>query len=156
MIVTKEGKLLKPNGDYYKTFINNSGYECIKYHGKHYLIHRLVAEKYCEGYAPHLDVNHKDGNRLNNNYTNLEWCTRKENIQDCISRGTHTIDKAHEVAWANHKRPTIVIYKDGSIKRYESIKEAALDNGCSPNKAVLVCQGKRTHTKGLIFSYDIV
>lgn len=44
-------------------------------------IHRLVAEVYCEGYDPKLDVNHIDGNKLNNHYTNLEWCTRSHNIQ---------------------------------------------------------------------------
>ena len=44
-------------------------------------LHRLVAELYCEGYSPDLDVNHKDGNKLNNHYTNLEWCTRSENCQ---------------------------------------------------------------------------
>ena len=42
-------------------------------------IHRLV----CAKYIPNPDlkpcVNHKDGNKLNNQTKNLEWCTYKEN-----------------------------------------------------------------------------
>ncbi len=156
MIVTKEGKVIKKDGNPYKTFINNNGYECLKITRKHYLIHRLVAKEYCIGYSEGLVVNHKDGNRLNNHYTNLEWVTTKENVQDAINRGTFNIHSAHEVAWKNHKKKTIAILPNGIQKRYDSTKEAALDNNCSPAKATLVCKGKRRHTKGIIFIYDIV
>jgi hypothetical protein len=43
-------------------------------------IHRLVAEEWIENKDPNLQVNHKDGNKLNNTVTNLEWCTGRENI----------------------------------------------------------------------------
>lgn len=46
-----------------------------KYKYYHYLIHRLVAYTYCDGYDTTLVVNHIDGNKLNNYYKNLEWCT---------------------------------------------------------------------------------
>lgn len=42
-------------------------------------IHRLVAMIYCKGFSPELVVNHKDGNRLNNHWCNLEWITPLEN-----------------------------------------------------------------------------
>ena len=54
---------------------------------KSFYIHRLVAE----GFIPNPDnlpeVNHKDGNTKNNNADNLEWCTRKQNVQHAIKTG---------------------------------------------------------------------
>jgi len=45
-----------------------------------YPVHRLVARVFLpETYKEGLTVNHKDGNRFNNNVNNLEWCTRSEN-----------------------------------------------------------------------------
>ena len=41
-------------------------------------LHRLIAKTYL-GDFPDMQVNHKDGNKLNNNITNLEWVTPSEN-----------------------------------------------------------------------------
>ena len=43
------------------------------------LVHRLVAIYFVEGFNEDLCVNHKDGNKLNNFYKNLEWTTIQEN-----------------------------------------------------------------------------
>lgn len=49
-------------------------------------IHRLVAHAFCprpehlkDVPCDELQVNHKDGIKINNHYTNLEWCTNQEN-----------------------------------------------------------------------------
>lgn len=47
---------------------------------KTYHVHRIVALHFVSGYFEGADVNHKDGNKSNNISTNLEWCTRSENI----------------------------------------------------------------------------
>lgn len=52
-----------------------------------FLVSRLVAMTWCEGFADGLTVNHKDGNPLNNNSENLEWVTIRENIQKGFAQG---------------------------------------------------------------------
>ncbi len=54
---------------------------------KTYLIHRLVAEVFCPNPYDKPNVNHKDGNRLNNRADNLEWVTQQENVQHAIEMG---------------------------------------------------------------------
>lgn len=48
---------------------------------KAYQVHRLVAETFIPNPNNYSIVNHKDENPLNNNITNLEWCTQKYNIR---------------------------------------------------------------------------
>lgn len=47
---------------------------------KECLIHRLVAEAFIPNDdTSKTDVNHKDENKLNNDVSNLEWCTKEYN-----------------------------------------------------------------------------
>ena len=43
-------------------------------------IHRLVAEHFVDGYFDGAVVNHIDGNKRNNNASNLEWTTTRDNV----------------------------------------------------------------------------
>lgn len=48
--------------------------------------HRLVAIAFIENPLQKKEVNHKDGNKLNNNADNLEWATSQENKQHALER----------------------------------------------------------------------
>lgn len=50
-------------------------------------LHRLVAEYFVEGFSEGLQVNHIDGVKTNNNYTNLEWVNNYENQIHAIDTG---------------------------------------------------------------------
>ncbi len=54
---------------------------------KEYFIHRLVAECFVENLHNKDKVNHKDGNKHNNHYSNLEWVTSSENNKHAFALG---------------------------------------------------------------------
>jgi len=70
-----------------------------------------------EGYKEGLDINHIDGNKQNNHYTNLEWCSRKHNIQHSFRLGISSVEGA-----AIKNRKAVINIKTGEI--YKSIKDA--------------------------------
>ena len=78
---SKKERILKP-------LITSNGYFRVAlYKGKKSYfksIHRLVAEYFIENSFNKEQVNHIDGNKLNNNVFNLEWCTYRENINHAI------------------------------------------------------------------------
>lgn len=64
-----------------------NGYYRISIDGRHYYVHRLVADTFYDGDHSNMDVNHIDGDKYNNMLANLEWCTRSENIKHAFANG---------------------------------------------------------------------
>ena len=58
---------------------NGKGYRRIRLQGKTFKVHRLVAEAFVPNPHDLPNVLHKDGDRENNHYTNLEWSDKQSN-----------------------------------------------------------------------------
>lgn len=68
----------------------SNGYIRFCLHRKGYLAHRLVAEAFVNNPNPtkYNIINHKDEDKTNNIYTNLEWCDKSYNVRygSCINK----------------------------------------------------------------------
>jgi hypothetical protein len=106
-----------------KDRIQKNGYNrvCLSEKGirKYLSVHRLVAINFIPNPKNKKCVNHIDGNKLNNNVDNLEWCTHKEN-------------ERHSIEFLNKKPTYKKIFRiNGNEKKlYNSLKEASIENNC--------------------------
>lgn len=92
--ITEDGKVFSLNSNrFLKDQVCDKGYRKItlfwENRRKTFRVHRLVAYSFLstpENYED-LEVNHKDGDKSNNSYTNLEWNTSLENIEHAVNSG---------------------------------------------------------------------
>ena len=73
---------VKLNGEMYECKTNNCGYLMFSY----YLVSRAVAKLFIPNPNNYNEVDHIDGNKTNNFYLNLRWCTHKQNMNNPITR----------------------------------------------------------------------
>lgn len=68
-----------------------------------YLVHILVANAFIPKIEGKNEINHIDGNKLNNSVGNLEWCTRSENMKHAYDSGLVSMDQALYTRWGDEK-----------------------------------------------------
>ena len=83
--ISNKGRIIGKHGKLLKFQENKYGY--LQTHVKFddgfiaRSVHRAIAHVFIPNTNNYEDVNHKDGNKLNNCVENLEWTTHKENMQ---------------------------------------------------------------------------
>jgi len=125
--ISSYGRVMSKYNEEVKGWFVNGTYIKVRLYkdrvSKDFYVHRLVAKHFLIEMPNKNVVNHIDHNPMNNNVTNLEWCTQKENM-------------AHA---KNHNRMNIIgrhIVHIPTNKIYKSIKEASIELGIKPNTLV--------------------
>lgn len=70
-----------------REFVGKDGYLRTQFDGKTRTVHRTIALAFLPKESGKDFVNHIDGDKQNNSVSNLEWCTREENVQHAYSLG---------------------------------------------------------------------
>ena len=124
---------------------NSSGYDTVNlYDGsvagrRSCSVHELVAEAFVRNPKHYSDINHKDHNKSNNRYDNLEWISHSENLQYEYDHGRHS------------KQKPVLCVTNGVVYRSGCEAERAL--GCDHRHISECCRGERPDYNGLVFEF---
>lgn len=110
---------------------------------KQCFIHQLVMRAFCPllDYSS-VEVNHIDGNKLNNRVENLEWCTQQENTLHAVKHNLidfHTqkrIDASRNNGKGRSRKILLQNLITGEEKLFESIQDCSRYFGNKNNSTV--------------------
>ena len=132
--------------------VDHRGYERVrlfKTGDKVFRVHRLIAETFVPNPQSTEQVNHIDGNKRNNNASNLEWVSKIENMQHSRCNGYHL----KQEQWCESKRKAIIATNidTGEESVFESI--LAAKKALKTTHIQQVLKGERYVAKGYTFRY---
>lgn len=150
----KYGRILKQSYD-------NNGYGYYRVHINHhrYYPYRLIAETFLPNPENKPEINHKDGNKLNNRVDNLEWVTRSENMKHAYKLGLQRPSEKQKQAvskWNKEYRIKKVYQYDTEgnlLNCFKSQREAAKMLNLSEASVSRILNGQRSNRKGYILTY---
>ena len=107
-------------------------------------VHRLVAMAFIPNPESKAQVNHIDGNKINNNVNNLEWNTQRENNEHSFDNGLQP----------RPRRAVLQFNKEGVlVGEFESVNEASRQTKTNLGSIPKSCNGERNHAGGYTWKY---
>lgn len=135
---------------YISQWVDTTGYfQCYlkdannKKHGKR--IHRLMAKAFIPNPYNLPQVNHIDGNKLNNSIDNLEWCNNSYNTQHGYDNGLYKFKtRSHKI--------NIYSKQTGEfIKQYKSIRNMCEELNINRKTVTMILKHEKTTNN---YDYD--
>lgn len=134
-------------GRYVKKTLMNTGYYSVSLVidgvRKKHLLHRLLAQKFIPNPNRFTQVNHIDGNKVNNRLDNLEWCTPSQNQLHAFKLGL----KSNSHPKPSRRVSVSCVDSKGNKRTFNSITEASRSTG-SLHSSINNCLKGRTKTCG--------
>lgn len=143
-----------------KTYHNKLGYERVELNvngvAKKEYIHRLVAETFLPNPDDLPCVNHKDENPMNNDVSNLEWCTYEynSNYGTCIERRVAHTKYRHGAERPGAKKVYRYDMSGNLIAEYPSVADAGNATGYNKKSIAKACGGGLKKYMENVWSYE--
>jgi hypothetical protein len=104
------------------------------------LVHRLVSEAFVSGFEPGFVVNHKDGDKKNNHYSNLEWCSYGDNNDHARATGlSSALGETHYASKLNAEKVREIRRR---VAAGEVHKTVAADFGVNRQQVTKIVNGQ--------------
>lgn len=92
------------NGNWAKQFLSKRGYMVSNIGSKVTYVHKLIAKAFLDDYSENLQVDHIDGNKINNHVSNIRMVTRQENARAFIKKSRNTYSKYRGVTYSPKRK----------------------------------------------------
>lgn len=120
---------------------------------KVFLLHRLLASIFIPNPLMLPQINHIDGNKQNNNISNLQWCTPRENTIHAIKVLGVANGRNYKFGKEHYRsKPVCAVNENGEIlMKFDCMQDAYRQTGIRESGISSCVNGKQKTAGGLIW-----